>query len=434
MVGIETAKDFPVFIPPRKRSQLIKNKSKENPNYVDHIVIVQVKLYRINTEHLYFRLKKYIFHKKGNKSTTTRHSPTSPNIDDCLLKNSLLLSKSSEKSASENRLSADVHSLLTYRGLNSTTNNFYDTDDHPKLQEPADNAYNSSNVTPSSYSESSLEAKLSRSQDCLTAPLRSLKKRVNIQTEDILDRTASTMVQYHRRSPESIMTTPNYENLESGETSIFNAELDHVSNSFEKMKTDSYLTMTGTVKRGRKKGQSVDLQLNISREELEQINASALMAVEKTAARNRRCCECSSTSGVHIVLLSLLCLPFVAITSSVYSFYIGTLTWYNMFNYFNEEKTYWHKLFLSPLLIVSYPICIVLCTVGLGLYAGLIQISIEFNRWINEISDIEKGFYGWLCGVLHLSDCSPYEVVILMDLRLPDEPVRGQSSTEELSL
>lgn len=343
-----------------------------------------------------------------------------------------------------------MHSLLSYRELNSTTKILNDTDDDPEPDPTTDNemqlyenisqpsnAYNSSNVTPSSYSESSLDAKLSRSQDCLTAPataVRSLKKRVNIQTEEFLDRTASTVVQYHRRSPVSITTTPNYENLESGETSIFNADLDHVSSTFEKMKADSYLTMTGTVKRGRKKGQSVDLQLNISREELEQINASALMAVEKTAARNG-CCECSSKSGAHIVLLSLLCLPFVTITTSVYSFYIGTLTWYNMFNYFNEEKSYWHKLFLSPLLIVSYPICIVLCTIGLGLYAGVVQVSIQFNRWVNEISDIEKGFYGWLCGILHLSDCSPYEVVILTDLRLPDEPVcRGQSSTEELSL
>lgn len=44
MVGIESAKDFPVFIPPRKRSQLTKTKPKDSPNYVDHIVIVQVKM------------------------------------------------------------------------------------------------------------------------------------------------------------------------------------------------------------------------------------------------------------------------------------------------------------------------------------------------------------------------------------------------------
>ena len=107
-----------------------------------------------------------------------------------------------------------------------------------------------------------------------------------------------------------------------------------------------------------------------------------------------------------------------------------------MFNYFNEEKSYLHKLIMSPLLILTYPIIIVLCTIGLGIYAGCIQVSVRFNNWINEIGDIEKGFYGWLCSFLHLSDCSPYEVVILMDLKLPpsEHDAVANSSTEELSL
>lgn len=41
MVGIENTKDFPVFIPPRKRQS--SKKGSGTQNYVDHIVVVQVK-------------------------------------------------------------------------------------------------------------------------------------------------------------------------------------------------------------------------------------------------------------------------------------------------------------------------------------------------------------------------------------------------------
>jgi hypothetical protein len=111
-----------------------------------------------------------------------------------------------------------------------------------------------------------------------------------------------------------------------------------------------------------------------------------------------------------------------------------------MFNYFNEEKNYFYKLLMSPLLIFAYPLTILCTTIGLGLYAGMKQLTCCFNRWLNEIGDMEKGFYGWLCGFVHLSDCSPYEVVILTEIReaTGDTVSRRQppqhSSTEELSL
>lgn len=305
-------------------------------------------------------------------------------------------------------------------------------------------------ATPSScYSESySLDA--ARSQDCLTT--RSVKKRVNIQTDFIQEfkmRSNGSAAAAAALSSSSPSAT--YEDLESGcETgSDIYATADRYRGGSTLSRyntiastTDSYITMTGTVKRGRKKGQSVDLQLNISRDELEKINAAALQQVASAAEQAQRsCCECNRSAGLHILLLSLVCLPFVTIVTGVYSFYIGTITWYNMFNYFYEEKSYVHKVLMSPLLVVAYPVLIVLCTVGLAIYAGLVQLSVQFTRWFNEIADIEKGFYGWLCGMLHLSDCSPYEVVILMDLgavdRLEGDGTRraiAQSSTDELSL
>lgn len=326
-----------------------------------------------------------------------------------------------KKSNSEKRLSGDNH--LPSRELNSikVLNENKESDcnelqNFETLSQPSKEF--SGNLTHRSYSEeSSLDAKSNRSHDCLTA--RSAKKRVNIKTDFI----------HQRNSPNS----PNCD-VESGETSILNAELDRNSlDQFNTMKTDSYLTMTGTVKRGRKKGQSVDLQLNISRDELEKINA-AVVAVEQIQQQSNDCCACSLTTGMHILVLSIICLPFVAAYTSIYSFYIGTITWYNIFNYFNEEKSYLYRVFMSPLLILTYPFGICLCTVGLGIYAGFVQLSMSLTRWYNEVSDIEKGFYGWLCSFLRLSDCSPYEVVILTDLRLQETTIHGNTSTEELSL
>lgn len=371
-----------------------------------------------------------------NPQGRSKLSPDQPSVDgDTLLKSALLKS-----SSSDGLKSFDELSLTSGRDLNASNCQEYEMSDDNELQnfenisQPSKDY--SRNATPSSYSEISLDA--ARSQDCLTT--RSAKKRVNINTDFVHDIKAAA-----RSSPPSSSTA--YEDLESGETSVLNGDLDQFSlykYNTHVSTTDSYITMTGTVKRGRKKGQSVDLQLNISREELEKINAAARVALESTAGgplQRHGCCVCTPTTGVHILMLSLVCLPFVTVVTSIYSFYIGTLTWYNMFNYFYEEKSYLHKLLMSPLLVVAYPVLIVLCTVGLGIYAGLIQLSVRFTSWFNEIADIEKGFYGWLCSVLHLSDCSPYEVVILMDMRPTEEATGGgavtghtQSSTEELSL
>lgn len=279
---------------------------------------------------------------------------------------------------------------------------------------PKEFIHHGHSITPTSYSESSLN----KSHECLTT--KSSKKRVNYRM-DLHDKEIN--------SP----TISNYEDLESGETSVLNGEIE--GNSLDRYNTrrsiDSYLTMTGTIKRGKQKGQSLDIQLNISREELEKINAVALATVEQVNHKHL-CCICTLTTGLHILILSIICLPFVTLVTSIYSFYIGTLTWYNMFSYFNEEKSYIYKFFMSPLLILAYPLVILLCTIGLGFYAGFIQISLRLTSWLNEICDMEKGFYGWLCGFLRLSDCSPYEVIILTDLQpAPDET---RSSTEELSL
>lgn len=281
------------------------------------------------------------------------------------------------------------------------------------------------NATPSSYSGESMEFGRARSIASDSLPTRPSKKRVNILTNDL------------KPSKENLCSSSiSFENGRSADSRAV-SPLNMTSPSERSQSTvDNYLTLTGTIKRGRKKGQAVDLQLNMSREELEKINAAALLiqqAHDMNAEQHRGCCGCSLTSGLHILLLSLISFPFVLVVTSIYAFYIGTLTWYNMFTYFSEEKSCLYKFLMCPLLILAYPVGIVLCTVGLGVYSAFVQVTTKLAKWRNEIADIEKGFYGWLCSFLHLSDCSPYETVILTDLKMPPEPVQA-TSTEELSL
>ncbi|KAH8420803.1 hypothetical protein KR222_005404 [Zaprionus bogoriensis] len=395
-------RERPVFIPPRKRQQ---NKAEaKKQNYVDHIVNVQ--------------------------SNRAKLSPSNPGLEEELLKSKLIIKNkqplpqlpgelggAQDTIASTHSASSTQHSNKSTRSANNL-NELQNFESVSQGTKSTSQRHESSTVTPSSccYSESSLDAKLSKSQDCLSLSNRSSsKKRVNIRTADLP----------HMRSQRASPDIANYEDLESGETSVLNTYDQSLERYQARKAVDgtNYLTMTGTIKRGRKKGQSIDLQINISREELEQLNAHAI-ATESQKSQNL-CCTCSCGVGLHIFFISLLCLPFVTVMSAVYSFYIGTLTWYNMFNYYCEEKSYLHKIFVTPILFLVYPLVIVLCTLGLGLYSGFRQLSLQYSSWINDITDIEKGFYGWLCGFLHMSDCSPYDVVILTDICVaPQDPQR----------
>ncbi|XP_026735704.1 transmembrane protein 169-like [Trichoplusia ni] len=166
---------------------------------------------------------------------------------------------------------------------------------------------------------------------------------------------------------------------------------------------DGYLTMTGTIKRGKKKGQNVDVKLNISREELEIIEA-AIVAEEYN---KMDISKCSLYNGPHIFLFSLICIPFVACISALYSFYMGTMAWYNVFSHVTENFNWIKKAVLAPIVILAYPFLIVIFTMGLGLYAGIVQLTFSAANWWKDVCDFEKGFYGWLCNTLGMSECSP---------------------------
>jgi len=104
---------------------------------------------------------------------------------------------------------------------------------------------------------------------------------------------------------------------------------------------------------------------------------------------------------------------------------VGTLTWYNVFIYYNEQRTCCHTIFVSPCVLLLYPVWILPVTLLLGLYGGYSQLAWSWERWRQEVLDPEKGFYGWICNKMALPDCSPYQVVILSSL--PHDPLTVSS-------
>ncbi|XP_061183176.1 transmembrane protein 169-like [Saccostrea echinata] len=124
---------------------------------------------------------------------------------------------------------------------------------------------------------------------------------------------------------------------------------------------------------------------------------------------------CKATKGPHITLMTVLLCPVAFFPSLTVAFYYGAWTWYNLYIYYSEERTMCHKIFICPLLIITFPLTVGLSSIGIAVFAAFIQISWSFIRWKIEFLDFEKGFYGWLCYKLGLPMCSPYEVIEYTD-------------------
>ncbi|KAM6934015.1 transmembrane protein 169 [Xenentodon cancila] len=178
-----------------------------------------------------------------------------------------------------------------------------------------------------------------------------------------------------------------------------------------------YVTLTGTITRGKKKGQVVDIHVTLTEKELRDLAKSKerLNAECEADENSKRNCTFGVCHGPHVVLWSLSCAPVIFILSFITSFYYGTLTWYNVFLVYNEERTFWHKITICPFLIIFYPMLIMPMAVLLALYSAVVQVSWAFSEWWQAVRDLEKGFCGWACGKLGLEDCSPYSVVELLD-------------------
>ncbi|KAK9537512.1 hypothetical protein VZT92_005122 [Zoarces viviparus] len=178
-----------------------------------------------------------------------------------------------------------------------------------------------------------------------------------------------------------------------------------------------YVTLTGTITRGKKKGQLVDIHLTLTEREIRDLAKSKerLDAECEAGDGARRTCSFGVCQGPHVVLWSLSCAPVIFLLSFITSFYYGTLTWYNVFLVYNEERTFWHKITICPFLIIFYPMLIMPMALSLALYSAVVQVSWAFSEWWQDVRDLEKGFCGWACGKLGLEDCSPYSIVELLD-------------------
>ncbi|KAL7882042.1 hypothetical protein AOLI_G00088910 [Acnodon oligacanthus] len=195
-----------------------------------------------------------------------------------------------------------------------------------------------------------------------------------------------------------------------------------------------YVTLTGTITRGKKKGQMVDIHVTLTEKELRELAKSKerLDAECEAGDGAKRSCGLGFSQGPHVVLWSLSCAPIVFILSFITSFYYGTLTWYNVFLVYNEERTFWHKITICPFLIIFYPMLIMAVSLSLGLYSAVVQVSWAFSEWWMSVKDLEKGFCGWACGKLGLEDCSPYSIVELLDSDTISGSLQGKTPRESV--
>lgn len=193
-----------------------------------------------------------------------------------------------------------------------------------------------------------------------------------------------------------------------------------------------YVTLTGTITRGKKKGQMVDIHVTLTDRELRDMARSKerLDAECEGTDGSKRTCTLGVGQGPHVVLWSLSCAPVIFLLSFITSFYYGTLTWYNVFLVYNEERTFWHKVTVCPFLIVFYPMLIMAVAVSLALYSAVTQVSWALSEWWLSVRDLEKGFCGWACGKLGLEDCSPYSIVELLDSDTISGSLQGKAPNE----
>lgn len=240
-----------------------------------------------------------------------------------------------------------------------------------------------------------------------------------VKSVQFSDHVASDLEQSHIMAAKALGNDINSDT----DDSMTNMDLEHANGS-------RVVTVTGTITRGYKAGEKVDIKLRLTDDELQKLNTSN----DDLSDHGPTACIWGPRRGLHIALFTVLFIPFAFISSLCVSFYYGAQTWYNLFLYYSEEQTIWHKIFLCPILILSFPFTVGLSALGIASYAAVIQVSWFLSSWLHEIQDFEKGFYGWFCNKIGLTDCAPYEVVVLDESLNPGNPQSNDSVVRKLDL
>ncbi|XP_071942286.1 uncharacterized protein [Antedon mediterranea] len=126
-------------------------------------------------------------------------------------------------------------------------------------------------------------------------------------------------------------------------------------------------------------------------------------------------CAIGTNRGPHIIVFSLICSPAIFMISIIVSGYVGLLSFLNILCYFFEERPLVHRIFICPIVIVFFPPLVVVFSLMLAVFSALEQISWFYDSWWESVSNLEKGFYSWLCDQLGLQNCCPYESIKLAD-------------------
>ncbi|CAG7663392.1 unnamed protein product [Allacma fusca] len=95
-------------------------------------------------------------------------------------------------------------------------------------------------------------------------------------------------------------------NVGSSEDDPQNADFVHEGTALQqnRLPESAYTTLSGTISRGKKSGQTVDVKVNVSRNELEklELTRSKLTKTKVASSAYSGSCGCSAKMGLHIFL------------------------------------------------------------------------------------------------------------------------------------
>ncbi|XP_041600006.1 LOW QUALITY PROTEIN: transmembrane protein 169-like [Vulpes lagopus] len=159
-----------------------------------------------------------------------------------------------------------------------------------------------------------------------------------------------------------------------------------------------YVTLTGTITRGKKKGQMVDIHVTLIEKELQELTKpGSLGSSREITPEDIKACQMGGDHGPRLVLWMLVGLPVVFILSFV--------------------------VFLAMAMASS-----------LGLYAAVVQLIWSRGAWWQAARDMEKDgerLLCWLCSKLGLEGCSPYSIVELKSDNIPGN-LSNKDPTQEV--